>query len=69
MTNYSMQQGRKRNDKIKIIKRIVMFSIIFWGVVMLFQYWDRQDAKLMEIEYCWDSNGDHFLSGDNRCNL
>lgn len=62
-----MQQGRKRNDKIKIIKRIVMLSIIFWGVVMLFQYWDKQDAKLMETNYCWDSNGEHYVAPDERC--
>lgn len=71
MTNYSMQKGRERNDKIKFIKRFILglaiaYTLIF-GVIQLFKYWDKQDAKLMGIEYCWDSNGEHFVSPDERC--
>lgn len=67
MTNYSMQQGRVRNDKIKLIKRIVLFTLVFWGVVMFLRFSAERDAKIMEIEYCWDSNGQHYVAPNEAC--
>lgn len=63
-----MTSGRRKNDVLKLIKKIVIFTVIFWGIVLLFRYWDKQDSKLMEINYCWNSNGEHYIAPDERCN-
>ena len=67
MKNYTMTIGRKRNDRIKLIKKIVLFTLIFWGIVCLFKYLDNRDNKLMEINYCYDYNGEHYISPDSNC--
>lgn len=71
MTNYSMQKGRERNDKIKFIQKFILglmlaFSIIF-GMVQLFKFWDRQDSKIMSVDYCWDDNGQHYVAPNPAC--
>ena len=71
MTNYSMQKGAIRNRKIRISKRIIIGVLITVAVIigfsMLFKYWDKQDAKIMSIQYCWDSSGEHYVAPNNNC--
>lgn len=71
MKNYSLKKGMDRNKKIKFIRVFILGLLIGYtimsGIIQLFKLWDKQDAKIMSIEYCWDSNGEHYLSPDQRC--
>lgn len=67
MTNYSMQRGRKINDLKKRIK-VIVYIVLFIAFMVWFMGWqERKDAKLMSIQYCWDSNGEHYVFPDERC--
>ena len=46
MTNYSMQQGRRRNDKIKFIKRFILVLAVIYSIGLLFQYWSKKEEVL-----------------------
>lgn len=67
MTNYYMQSGAKRNKRIKLFKKILTILIILATVFMYMRWNNAQLNKIMEIEYCWDSNGDHYVAPDERC--
>ena len=73
MTNYSMQEGRRRNDRIRAIQKFILglliaLSLVF-GLQQLFKLWDKQQAELLNIEYCWVASGNHYVVPDERCGL
>ena len=67
MTNYYMQKGARRNKRIKLFKKILIGLGILIAIVMYMQWNSKQLDKIMAIEYCWDSNGDHYVAPDERC--
>lgn len=67
MTNYYMQAGARRNKRIKILKNIVLILAIVLIIGAWFKWNMEQTDKIMSIEYCWDSNGEHYVAPDERC--
>lgn len=51
MTNYVMSKGRKER-RIRIAKRIVLWSLIFWGIYSFLAWTDKRDMKLLGVDFC-----------------
>ena len=67
MVNYSMQKGRKLNDLKKLVTKILVGVVIIIGIVAFLRWSDKRDDKLMSIDYCWDVNGNHYISPNSNC--
>lgn len=67
MTNYYMQAGAKRNKRIKIVKNVLLCLVVVFIVGIWFKWNIEQTDKIMSIQYCWDSEGDHYVAPDERC--
>ncbi len=67
MTNYNMSEGIKRNNRIKWIKRVVGLVLVIFALINLFKYWDKQEAEMLNIQYCWDSEGNHYVAPNEAC--
>lgn len=67
MKNYKMTRGRKINDIKKVVFKIIIFIFISFMIIGLFKLFEIQDSKLNKINYCWDSNGEHYVAPDERC--
>lgn len=44
--------------------KYILIAIIFITALL---YADYRTNKIMSVEYCWNSDGEHFLLGDDRC--
>lgn len=67
MANYSLQKGAERNRKILIMKKVLLIVFVV-SLAGLWLSWSAgQDAKLMSIQYCWDSAGNHFVAPNSAC--
>jgi hypothetical protein len=51
---------------MKTAIKIAAIGAIFVAVLSLSA---RHDKALMSIEYCWNSIGDHYVVGDDRCEI
>ena len=62
-----MQAGAKRNKRIKIVKNVLLCLVVVFIVGIWFKWNIEQTDKIMSIQYCWDSEGDHYVAPDERC--
>lgn len=43
-------------------------AIILTIPIAIFMLWHAHKVDSNQTEYCFNSNGDHFISGEERCN-
>jgi len=42
-------------------------AIIAFIILAVFMFWHASRVDSLQVEYCWDSEGQHYLLGDERC--
>ena len=56
----------KLNKKVKVLEIVGILSIIVLVLVIL-KVSSIHSARVMEIDYCWDSNGQHYVAPNEMC--
>lgn len=61
-----MSEGVKIRRKKRIRNILIAIS---WIVAMVagWKFSEHQHEQLMAISYCYDSNGEHYVAPDERC--
>jgi len=49
------------------MKKFIIFLFAFAVIITIVSFLSWRDEKLMDIDYCWDSNGAHYVMPDERC--
>lgn len=65
--NYTLSEGMRRNRIVRFIQWFFFLLAIVFSIALLFTWFEWKDAQVMSIQYCWDSNGDHYVAPDERC--
>lgn len=62
-----MSKGIEKNRKLRILKRIVLVIIVLLVSILWLNWSSKRDAKVMKIDYCWDTNGRYYVSPNINC--
>ena len=65
MTHYYLRSDR--HEKARRIKIVVLVVVIVTIAVLWLNWSAGQDAKIMDIDYCWDSTGQHYVMPNINC--
>lgn len=49
------------------MKNILLIIIVVLIAGAFIGWTEKRDAQLMSINYCWDSNGEHYIAPNEAC--